>query len=369
MPTAHRLPSLPVVSVTGLALIALLASAPSADAQNYAFHEITSADLGAPTTPINRALSISNDGVVIGTVGVDPNHGTSPTDGYEYDTKSGAVSLLNYHAALGGTTFAAISSDSSTVLGFYGSEGTTSSHWFTDKGGSITALPDPYKLLGVDPNKGYVNYNSINNSGTIASAYTTDGFTEKSFLLGANGTLTTFSDPNDNDDYTLAGSINASGTVAGWYVNYNANAAYPIYQYLAYGFLRSADGTYTDFAVPGATDTYLDGLSDNGNLWGQYDVYDPAGNLVKLDNFTDINGVFDTSVDVPGAAATYLTSINDSGQISGLFFDAAGNQHSFYADPVPESSSVVSLGLLLMLGGWTVVARRRTQRPLVPLKP
>ena len=67
----------------------------------------------------------------------------------------------------------------------------------------------------------------------------------------------------------------------------------------------------------------------------------------------------------PGSGFTlvYAYGISDTGFISGYGINSSGQQDAFLLRPnapVPEASSVVSLGLLLVLGmGGLVVAARR----------
>ena len=89
--------------------------------------------------------------------------------------------------------------------------------------------------------------------------------------------LTTFSAPEANTVFTDALGVNAAGTIVG--TNYNADFS------AAHGFVRAADGTFTTFDVPGAVNTYLQGTSDNGNLFGFFET--PSG---KYENFTDLGG-------------------------------------------------------------------------------
>jgi hypothetical protein len=355
--------SLRTASLLGLAALSLLglAAARPAAAQGYTYTTITSDDLGTSNDTVtgtyqSEATGITNAGIIVGYVPVGsevPGTNYSPGEGYQYDTNSGAATLLDYQAANYGPTLTAVSGDGLQVLGYYNPGGNGADSYFTDSGGAITALPDPYELTGTDPTapSSYAEYAGINSSGTTVGNSFSLANAAQSFLRGADGTFTSFTDPNDIYGNTYAYGINSSGTAAGYYFDSST--------FDGVGFLRSADGTFTDFTVPGATDTYLLGLSDNGNLFGQYDVYDADGSFVSLDNFTDIGGVFDTSVDVPGAAFTDITGINDAGQISGYYGDGNNNYFSFYGDPVPEASSVVSFGLLLMLGGAVVVARKK----------
>jgi probable HAF family extracellular repeat protein len=112
---------------------------------------------------------------------------------------------------------------------------------------------------------------------------------------------------------TYANGINASGQIVGGYQYGDGNA---------HGFLLS-DGTYTTVDVTGSTWTVPTGINDSGQIVGWY--IDVNGNIR---GFLLIGGTY-TSVDAPGATDTEPSGINDSGQIVGRYFDANGNTHGF----------------------------------------
>ena len=165
---------LPLIGLAG-------ALAVPAAAQTYSYTTITSADLGTPDLSAmpppardqSEASGITNAGVVIGYAPIgpevfSPNGNYSPGVGYEYDTHSGASTLVNYQAANAGPAFQAVSGDGSQVLGFYNPGGNGAANYFTDSGGHISALPDPFVLTGTDPSSPYASaeYAGINSSGT-----------------------------------------------------------------------------------------------------------------------------------------------------------------------------------------------------------
>jgi hypothetical protein len=69
--------------------------------------------------------------------------------------------------------------------------------------------------------------------------------------------------------------------------------------------------TTINVPFPGATDTYLYGISNPGVIVGSY--IDSAG----THGFVDVNGVFTTidAPDTPPGIGTFARSVNDNGQI------------------------------------------------------
>jgi hypothetical protein len=138
---------------------------------------------------------------------------------------------------------------------------------------------------------------------------------------------------HDNPAYvTQAFDINQAGTVVGYY--YDAN-------FYAYGFLRAADGTYTDLKDPDApTATFPRSLNDKGVVvgqsnidgWGQGWLYNIAKGKFK-------------PVRVPGAKSTYAEAINNHGVIAGYAY--------FYPDPTKPTYFTAS-GFLLKDGAYTL---------------
>ncbi len=97
---------------------------------------------------------------------------------------------------------------------------------------------------------------AVNASGVIVGNY--DG--TASFTRTPDGQIQTFKVPNS--EQTFAHGINASGDIAGTYDHFDG---------VSHGFLRTADGSFTTFDVPGATGgTWVRGISDRGLIVGGY---------------------------------------------------------------------------------------------------
>lgn len=160
---------------------------------------------------------------------------------------------------------------------------------------------------------------------------------------------------------TIANEINSDGSVVGYYSDSSSNV---------YGFLRTPDGTFFEFAVDDGQ-TIAWGINEKGTISGTY--MDPKtglwhaflaprkGKFVTFDTADDngASGVFDqainksgtvagdyqsvnggyqsffrkkngtiTGVAAPGATDTLAWGINNAGTISGNYDDAKGN-HGF----------------------------------------
>ena len=121
----------------------------------------------------------------------------------------------------------------------------------------------------------------------------------------------------DSAPYTVATSINNSGTIVG-YIGNPSGQSTP-YQ----GFVLSG-GVYTTLSFPGARDTLAYGISNNGAIVGRYQ--DATGWHGFL-----LNGGVYTGFDYPGAGRTDAFGINrvsESGTIVGAYGDVGWSDSS-----------------------------------------
>jgi uncharacterized membrane protein len=137
---------------------------------------------------------------------------------------------------------------------------------------------------------------------------------------------------------TRANSINAAGTVAGYYFHPRKRGIPPLH-----GFLRHLNGTVTTFSVPGATESELGTLPVSinraGAVTGVFVTGDPRMDNVEKHGFLrQPNGTI-TGFDVPGSKGSDIgtspVSINDAGEIAGVYEnrDVDFRRHGFLRAP------------------------------------
>jgi len=132
------------------------------------------------------------------------------------------------------------------------------------------------------------------------------------FIRTADGTLTTFAVSGASS--TQAMNINNEGIVAGTYYTSGATA---------HGFARAADGTIARFDGPGSIRTFVVAINNPGEIIGNYNTNPRVHGLLRA-----ADGRI-TTIDI-GAASTWPAAINDKGAITGGFFDSDnGIPHGF----------------------------------------
>jgi hypothetical protein len=364
----------------GLATCILVAT-PSFAAQGANSKIISFSAPGADTTAgsFNGTWphSINNLGVTAGTY-YDVNgmpHGflRSP---------SGQFTAIDVAGADGGTDVAGIN-DLGAVTGSYydvdgvahgflRSPGGTITAFDAPGGGGFGAIPKSLNLEGVivgyyaDANsviRGFVRYPSgefttfagpgacnsdnstgcygsgasnINVFGTFAAGYNDVNFVHHGLVRTVLGKLTRFDVPGAGTD-TSQGTgcpgcslgLNQSGTIAGIYIDMN---------YVFHGFLRSPEGQFRKFDVPGAgTDSYQGtgcfsdcptSLNDWGTITGSY----VDANYVQHGFLRGPAGKLAT-IDPSGSIATQPEGLNDFGVVTGTYVDANNVLRGFVRIP------------------------------------
>ena len=196
---------------------------------------------------------------------------------------------------------------------------------------------------------------SVNAAGEVIGESTLVGGATHAFISGANGGPL-------KDLGTLGGTtsfahgINASGQVAG-----NATTA----DGSSHAFLSALNGgVLRDLGTLGGTTSSALGVNDFGQVVGSATLANGETHAFLFSNgvMTDLNSLLG-----PGFLGTgYLlsaTGISNTGYIVGYTYGAPDHTRAFLltsnAPAVPEASSIVSLGLLLSLGGFAIAARRK----------
>jgi hypothetical protein len=161
---------------------------------------------------------------------------------------------------------------------------------------------------------------SINTDGVIAGYFFDSG--EDGFVGTAGGTITSFD--VSGAAATVPKSINSAGVITGNWED--ANGAH-------HGFVRSADGTITKFDAPDAATnagqgTFPVSINTAGVIVGHCVCKDEMGTLSEPGFVRSASGTI-TKFAAPGASGTLALSINTDGAIAGYYFDASRVYHGF----------------------------------------
>jgi hypothetical protein len=181
----------------------------------------------------------------------------------------------------------------------------------------------------------------INERGDIVGIYLGSGFLSRGFVRFSDGSFSApIVEPNDAVGFTEGRGINSSGTVCGDYFGSDGNV---------HGFFL-ASGAFTEYDVPGAPNTFVNGINDRADFAGA--VGDTFNGPFQA--FVSVGGTI-TSFSVPGATSTLAYQLNNSNQlVVGYYVDSSGILHGYYRDangalhfPIdpPGSTGTVLLGV------------------------
>lgn len=192
-------------------------------------------------------------------------------------------------------------------------------------------------------------FHAINDFGVIAAGYVDKNFVQHALLLTPEGKVISYEAPGAGNapgnpaNISPLGNYLYQGTnLAGYSPGLNiwgaVTSGYLDENFVYHGYLRSPDGTFTDFDAPGAGEGYTQGtiplaLNDLGVITGYY--FD-SNNVIH--GFAGGPGHF-TAFDAPGADTTdsffgtFPESLNDFGAITGYYLDATGVYHGFLLRP------------------------------------
>jgi hypothetical protein len=142
-------------------------------------------------------------------------------------------------------------------------------------------------------------------------------------------------DASKTNGGTVTAAINNSGEIAGFFTDSAG---------VIHGFLfNSLTDTFTlPVDPPGATETELLGLNDNGIADG-FAVINGFQHGILYNSLTKMF----TILDPPGSTATTLNGLNDAGEVVGFFVGAKGNTDGTLGTPVPEPATWI-----MMLAGF-----------------
>jgi hypothetical protein len=119
-------------------------------------------------------------------------------------------------------------------------------------------------------------------------------------------------------------AINASGTIAGYYVDTASRF---------HGFVLD-HGIYTTIDPPGSVQTGVAAgvlkINPAGDVAGMFMMVPDMGMGMMTCGFVYRNGAF-VIYHVPGASSTSIAGINPQGAIVGSYVDSAARRHGFLA--------------------------------------
>jgi hypothetical protein len=189
----------------------------------------------------------------------------------------------------------------------------------------------------------------INERGDVVGEFIDSSGVVRGFIRFSNGSFSDpIVDPNDTVGFTEGRGINNSRIANGDYVASDGTVQ---------SFFLS-NGTFTEYAVPGAVQTNLLSINDAGNFTG---AFDPDGSGI-FQAFVSVGGTL-TSYSVPGAAGgTFGYEINNSNQlVVGYFIDGSAVLHGQYRDasgtlhfPIDPTGSVGTVLFGLNDRNWVV---------------
>jgi hypothetical protein len=188
----------------------------------------------------------------------------------------------------------------------------------------------------------------VNERGDVVGVFVDSALVTRAFVRFSDGSYSDpIVDPNDTVGFTEGRGINNSRTVNGDYVASDGTVQ---------SFFWS-NGTFTEYAVPGAVQTNLLSINDAGDFTGGF-VPD-AGGIFQA--FVSIDGTL-TTYAVPGAGLTLAYEINNSNQLAvGYFIDSSGILHGQYRDangalhfPIDPTGSTATVLFGLNDRNWVV---------------
>ena len=206
--------------------------------------------------------------------------------------------------------------------------------------GSITVFDDPAagtcstSCGTIGPGQGTRAY-SINAAGTITGFYSDNSGRCHGYVRAANGAFTQIDAPDAGtgpfpqgtfpSEFTAAG-INPTGAITGFYVD--ASSA-------QHGFVRAPTGIIAEFDPTGSIFTNPNAINVGGAITGFY--FD--ANFVGHGFLRAPDGTI-TSFDAPGADmtpgsgnGTFGVDLTPNGEIQGIYVDASGVLHGFVRAP------------------------------------
>lgn len=205
------------------------------------------------------------------TLGINASHTIC---GYYGDFQVGFHGLFltdgvytSYDVLAGGNTALTGINDAGDVAGDYGASQAPNVPFFT-RGGTVIPID-----LGFAP--AYTIASGISSDGRVVGCYILDPYgVTYSFIRQADGTIISGIRDPDAVSATCGNGVNARGWVVGYC---DAETSTP-----PFGFLYLAPHKFINYNYPGASETYLTGINDQGRICGYYRTSDDAYHAMIL---------------------------------------------------------------------------------------
>lgn len=235
-------------------------------------------------------------------------------------------------------TFATSINDRGTITGYYIDTNDVAHGFVRTPKGMFTTFEAP----GADTTPGSYNGTApivINNREEITGSYYDANGISHGFLRSPEGEFVTFDVPGAGGYGSVPQALNREGAIVGYYSDAN---------YLTHAFLRRPDGTFKTWVGPGSCTggnpagcygSAAFNINAFGTIAGGYE--DNSGNFVNHDYVRSPGGGI-TTFDAPGAGTGLYqgsgcpgcsAGLNQWGAIAATYIDANSVQHGFLRSP------------------------------------
>ncbi|MGD0631171.1 MAG: hypothetical protein ABR987_17725 [Terracidiphilus sp.] len=320
------------------AAIALLLGsfAISASASSYSFQTLNNS--GDPN--FNQLLGVNSlaSPTITGYFG---DGTTVPNNGYTL-VPPGSYTAENYPGAAQ-TQVTGIAPLSSVItVGFY-VDGSGDNIGFVNTGGTFTAVANPSTPVGGTSVNQLLG---INDSGLAVGFYTDAGGDNHGYIYNTlTQAFTSVNLPSAwNAVSVTATGINDAGVISGFYTDGTGTT---------YGFTDDG-GTFTNFEVPGGSNTLFFGINSSDQVVGSYvdgsGLTDGLLYSLGTNSYQTIDDPFASATAAFGVTGTIINGINNAGDLVGFYSDGT-NVNGFEATPTPEPNTIWLLltGVILLI--------------------
>ena len=214
--------------------------------------------------------------------------------------------ITTFLVGMSSQTVATALNDGGDTVGYYWDANSAQQGFLRKADGSVASI--------FSPNGFTVTPVAINNKGVVAGNF--GNMQSIGFVRGRGGKITTFSVPGARKTQVMG--LTNGGVIAGQYHDSND---------FVHAFIRQADGTITTFDdpnIPRNGETFVTGINDDGIVVGYYIGTNAAHGYARSPS-----GAFVT-LDAPasfGAAATHIIAVGPNGKMLAVCYDDTNHVH------------------------------------------